>query len=363
MSFYGLARPLLFSMDPERAHHLVLQGSAFAARHRWITQLTRSVCAPKTSPFMAMDAFGLRFPSPIGLAAGLDKNGDAIDLWAALGFGFVEVGTVTPDEGQPGNPPPRLERLVEDQALVNRMGFNNLGAPQLARHLKARRTAIPVGANVGKAKVTPLEGAADDYEKCIAAVFPHADYVVLNVSSPNTPGLRDLQAIGSLRPLLSRAMSCNQSLAEQHGRSPRPILLKISPDLADDDVDAVADLALETGLSGLIATNTTLSRDGLSRAPKIEGGLSGAPLKSRALSLTRRLYRRLENKIPIVGVGGVGSADDAWERIRAGATLIQIYTALVYQGPVLVAKIAAGLEDRARKAGYDSLARAVGAGI
>ncbi len=219
---------------------------------------------------------------------------------------------------------------------------------------------IPLGANIGKAKVTPLESAADDYEEALTAVWPHAHYIVVNVSSPNTPGLRDLQAVSALEPLIERVQDVNRALAARAEIGPKPILLKIAPDLADEDVDRIARMALERGLDGLIATNTTLNKSGLKARPTIEGGLSGEPLKARALELTKRLYSALQGAIPIVGVGGVGSAEDAYQRIRAGATLVQVYTAFVYQGPGLVKEIVAGLKDRLNRDGFGSIQDVIG---
>jgi dihydroorotate dehydrogenase len=351
MDVYRALRPILFALDAERAHHLGLASAAFAARHPSLLSAVRSTYAPPPDPRLAIDCFGLRFASPVGLAAGLDKDGVAIDLWAALGFGFVEVGTVTPGDGQPGNDKPRLERIIDDEAIVNRMGFNNLGAPHLATKLAARSTKIPVGANVGKAKATPLERASEDYVQAIEAVAPHADYLVVNVSSPNTPGLRDLQAVSSLEPLLTRIIDATGSK--------RPLLLKIAPDLADEDVDRVADLAVSLELDGVVATNTTLRHDLLSKKPSIAGGVSGAPLGPRAEELVRRLKRRVR-ELPIVGVGGIRTAEDAYRRVRAGATLIQVYTAFVYGGPSLPAKIATGLSERLARDGFASLRDAIG---
>lgn len=354
-------RPWLFSFDAERAHDITLSMAARAAKSGTACGLAGGLYAPAKHRSLAVEAFGLRFDNPLGLAAGLDKNGVAIDLWGALGFGFVEVGTVTPGAGQAGNDKPRLTRVVEDEAIVNRMGFNNLGAPALAKRLSARRTHIPVGANLGKAKVTPLSGAPDDYEATLRAVWADADYIVLNVSSPNTPGLRDLQAVSALEPLLERVVGVNRRLAKLRAREERPLLLKIAPDLADDDVDAAADLAVATGMHGIIATNTTLRHDLLSRAPGIQGGVSGAPLQPRALALTKRLFRRLEGRIPIVGVGGIRSAEDAWTRLRAGATLLQVYTGFVYAGPGMVRDIVDGLADRIDRGSYAGIAEVVGA--
>lgn len=357
---YRLLRPLLFRLPAERAHDLALAGAAFAARHPLWLRLVAAWFRRPPDPILASEVFGLRFDNPIGLAAGLDKNGVAVDFWAALGFGFVEVGTVTPGAGQPGNEPPRLARLVKDRAIVNRMGFNNRGAEALGASLARRRSRVVVGGNIGKAKVTPLEEAAEDYERALVPIWPQVDYVVVNVSSPNTPGLRSLQSTESLRPLLERVESANRRLAEAHRARPRPILLKLAPDLHDADLEAVANLALELRLAGLIATNTTLDRSGLSAPAPIEGGLSGAPLTARALACTRRLYRATGGRIPIVGVGGIHTPAQAYERIRAGASLLQVYTGLVYEGPRLVADLGKGLASFLRRDGFESISSAVG---
>ncbi|MCK6545563.1 quinone-dependent dihydroorotate dehydrogenase [Myxococcota bacterium] len=357
---YRLARPVLFSMDPERAHVATLRMAAFAARHPAILRAVSATYAAPDDPRLHVRAFGLEFPNPVGLAAGLDKDGEAIDFWAALGFGFVELGTVTPGDGQPGNDKPRLERLIPDEAIVNRMGFNNRGAAHLASKLGARRSTIPAGANLGKAKVTALEDAPKDYATCLEVVFDVASYVVINVSSPNTPGLRDLQAVSSLEPLLDAVVVKNAELAAARRAMPKPILLKIAPDLADADVEAAAELAIAKGLSGLIATNTTLRHELARTKPSIAGGLSGKPLGPRALDVVRQLRRVAGTRLPIVGVGGIRTADDAYARIRAGATLVQIYSALVYGGPGLVATIVRGLGEHARRDGLSSIERAIG---
>lgn len=357
---YAVARPVLFSLDAERAHNLTLKIAGSIARQPALLALTRALYGVKPDPILGQKVFGLDFDHPLGLAAGLDKDGEAIDFWAAVGFGFVELGTVTPGQGQSGNDKPRLERIVEGQGIVNRMGFNNRGAAHLATRLASRTTSVPCGANLGKAKATPLEHAPDDYEAALEAVWPHCDYVVVNVSSPNTPGLRDLQAVDSLAPLIERVMTVNQRRADESGVGPRPILLKIAPDLADEDVDAIADLAVGQKMQGIIATNTTLRHDLAARPPRIAGGLSGPALIPRALDLTRRLYRRLDGALPIVGVGGIRSADDAYLRIRAGATLVQLYTGLVFKGPALVSDIVSGLQKKLHQDGLESVRAAVG---
>ncbi|MEO7033271.1 MAG: quinone-dependent dihydroorotate dehydrogenase [Polyangiaceae bacterium] len=312
-----------------------------------------------SNPKLAVNALGLRFPHPIGLAAGFDKNATAYEALAGLGFGFVEVGTVT-GQAQPGNPKPRLFRLPADRALINRMGFNNLGARVVATHLTAKRS-VPIGVNIGKTKIVTEENAASDYVASTRLLGPLADYFVVNVSSPNTPGLRNLQAVELLRPLLSAVQ------AELATISPRrPLLVKIAPDLNDADIDAIADLALELELDGIIATNTTISRSGLSSAPeRVEaigaGGLSGAILKARSLEVLTRLHRRLrahstgEKQLTLISVGGIESAEDVWARLRAGASLVQLYTGFVYGGPLLVSSLRRGLERRLAASEFDTI--------
>jgi dihydroorotate dehydrogenase len=298
-------------------------------------------------PVLRVRALGLSFPGPVGLAAGFDKDARGTRGLAALGFGFVEVGTVTA-RAQPGNPRPRMFRLTADRALVNRMGFNNAGAAAAAARLARARGGPVVGVNIGKTRAVPDADAAADYAASARAVAAVAGYVVVNVSSPNTPGLRDLQAADRLRPVLVAVRSALDAAVP--GRRV-PLLVKIAPDLADADVDAVADLALELGLDGIIATNTTVSRDGLA-SPAAEvaaagaGGLSGPPLRARSLAILRRLHARAGDRLVLIAVGGIETPDDAWERLRAGATLVQAYTAFVYGGPLWPRRMHAGLARR-----------------
>jgi dihydroorotate dehydrogenase len=298
-------------------------------------------------PVLRVRALGLSFPGPVGLAAGFDKDARGTRGLAALGFGFVEVGTVTA-RAQPGNPRPRMFRLTADRALVNRMGFNNAGAAAAAARLARARGGPVVGVNIGKTRAVPDADAAADYAASARAVAAVAGYVVVNVSSPNTPGLRDLQAADRLRPVLVAVRSALDAAVP--GRRV-PLLVKIAPDLADTDVDAVADLALELGLDGIIATNTTVSRDGLA-SPAAEvaaagaGGLSGPPLRARSLAILRRLHARAGDRLVLIAVGGIETPDDAWERLRAGATLVQAYTAFVYGGPLWPRRMHAGLARR-----------------
>jgi dihydroorotate dehydrogenase len=320
-----------------------------------------------SDPVLRVRALGLDFPGPLGLAAGFDKDARATGGLGALGFGFVEVGTVTA-RPQPGNDRPRMFRLPADRALVNRMGFNNEGAAAAAARLRARpgwgreghgRAPI-VGVNIGKTRAVPDEDAAADYAASARAVADVADYVVVNVSSPNTPGLRDLQAADRLKPVLAAVREALDAASEHRV----PLLVKIAPDLADTDIDALADLAVEFGLDGIISTNTTVSRDGLvSSAAEVAaagaGGLSGPPLRARALAVLRRLRARAGDRLVLIAAGGIETPDDAWERLRAGATLVQAYTGFIYGGPLWPRRVHAGLARRARAAGLSSIGEAL----
>jgi dihydroorotate dehydrogenase len=317
-------------------------------------------------PVLRVPALGLEFPGPLGLAAGFDKDARGTGGLGALGFGFVEVGTVTA-RAQPGNPRPRLFRLPADRALINRMGFNNHGAAAAAARLRSRppsRRGVVVGANIGKTKLTPQSAAAADYARSARLLAPSADYLVINVSSPNTPGLRDLQAVSELRTLIGAVQDTLQSA----GRADTPLLLKIAPDLADEDIDAAADVALELGIAGILATNTTVGRDHLiSSAAEVaaagSGGLSGPPLQARALHVLRRLRARVADRLVLVAAGGIETPDDAWERIRAGATLLEGYTGFIYGGPLWPSRMHRGLASRAREAGFASVQDAVGTSV
>ncbi|GHH75755.1 dihydroorotate dehydrogenase (quinone) [Streptomyces sulfonofaciens] len=349
-------------LDPERAHRAAFAWIRCAARVPGLRALIAAFLAPRR-PELRVTAFGRRMHGPLGLAAGFDKNAVGIDGMAMLGFGHVEIGTVT-GEPQPGNPRPRLFRLPADGALINRMGFNNEGSAAVAARLAARRAVFTttVGVNIGKTKTVPEDEAERDYVTSTERLARHADYLVVNVSSPNTPGLRSLQATDRLRPLLGAV----RAAADRSVPGRRvPLLVKIAPDLADADVDAVADLAVELGLDGIIATNTTIARDGLGLTadPSLAGqtgGLSGAPLKERSLEVLRRLHARVGERITLVAVGGVESAEDAWQRVLAGATLVQGYTALIYRGPFWARAVHRGLAARLAASPYATLADAVG---
>jgi dihydroorotate dehydrogenase len=342
--WWGLIRPLVFRFDPELAHDLTLGLLA-----RWSSRFCGHLKAtdPARAPTLKRRLMGLDFPNPVGLAAGLDKEGRAIPAWQALGFGFIEVGTVTA-LAQPGNPRPRLFRLPADRAIINRMGFNNGGAEALAVRLQRLRARgcleVPLGVNLGKSKVTPADQAAQDYRRSFELLGELADYVVVNISSPNTPGLRDLQTVGEVRRIVDAIQDPNQRLT-----CPRPLLIKLAPDLADGDAIDCARAALESGCAGLVLTNTTVQFDGLgSPAPNLSGGLSGglsgAPLFARSTELLRRVRESLGPGPVIVGVGGILSPEDARAKLAAGADLIQIYTGLIFGGPGLPRRLLKGLK-------------------
>ena len=336
--YKALVKPALFNLDAERAHHLVFDNLRRAARLPGAKALLRGLYDYQ-HPSLAREVFGLKFPNPVGLAAGFDKNAVLTDEMATLGFGFVEIGTVTP-RPQPGNPQPRLFRLPQDEALVNRMGFNNEGAAVVAARLARRQNRqLIIGGNIGKNKDTPNEQAAADYVACFEALAEVVDYFVVNVSSPNTPNLRQLQEKKPLIDLLQQVQACNQRRA-----TPRPLLLKIAPDLTDSQLDDILEIAEETQLSGLVATNTTISRDNLrTDAAQVAalgaGGLSGRPLRARATEVIRYLHQRSHGALPIIGSGGIHSAADALEKLAAGAALVQLYTGFIYEGPGLVSQI------------------------
>jgi len=352
---YRLLLRLMFLLPPERVHRLAFLAMRLVTRFGPTRALAAKVLVVD-DPVLHSDVFGVRFPAPVGLAAGFDKDATGVDTWGPLGFGFAEIGTVTA-QAQPGNPQPRLFRLPDDRAIVNRMGFNNNGAGEASNRLRQRRRTVPIGANIGKTKVVPAEDAAADYTVSAQLLGPLADFLVVNVSSPNTPGLRDLQAVESLRPLLQAVLDTVSV----------PVLVKIAPDLSDEDVDAVADLAVELGLAGIVATNTTIRRDGLRSDPaRVDaigaGGLSGAPVAERSLEVLRRLHLRVGDRLTLISVGGIETPEQAWQRILAGASLVQGYTGFIYGGPFWARRLNKGIARKVRASGYTCLADAVGAG-
>ncbi len=355
---YKLLRAMLFRLDAETSHRLAFAALDLLHRLPGASRIARAICS-RNAPSLPVSVMGLTFPNPVGLAAGLDKNAEHIQPLSDFGFGFLEVGTVTP-RPQPGNPRPRLFRLARHAAIVNRMGFNNVGVYRLITNLVRQGKPCPVGINIGKNRDTPAERSVDDYLSALQAVYAHADYVAVNVSSPNTPGLRDLQNEQDLDALL-RALKAEQAvLAEKHGRYV-PIALKIAPDLDDAQIAAIAGRVLEHHFDAVIATNTTVTRPGLAQEPLAAqaGGLSGRPLKTLSTEIIRKLHAHLRGRVPIIGVGGVESAGDAWEKLLAGADLIQIYTGFIYEGPRLVREIVRGLAERVAAAGCRDLPEAV----
>jgi dihydroorotate dehydrogenase len=329
-TYERLVRPLLFSLDAETAHHLTIALLQRASHFDPALRVLKSFQLPSKPKTL----FGLVFPNPIGLAAGLDKNGIALPAWAALGFGFIEIGTVTA-KAQPGNPKPRIFRLPEQQALINRLGFNNDGADTIAQRLRALRQsgrwpAVPVGINIGKSRTTPLEQATDDYLYSFRMLRDFADYITLNISSPNTPGLRGLQQPEKLSELL-------HAIGSEAGTTQKPLVLKISPDVSDVELKAILAVCEENGVSGIIATNTTLDHSSIASQLNQEGGLSGAPLRNKSTALVREIAAQC--KIPVIASGGIFDAESAQEKFQAGAQLIQLYTGLVYRGPQLLREI------------------------
>ncbi len=378
MSLYQkLIRPLLFSLPSETAHELGLNFLKTGLASGFL----RDKLAQKFScdEFGALERFGLEFKNPLGIAAGFDKNAVAANQLAALGFGFIEVGSVT-FHPQPGNPKPRLFRLPQDDALINRAGFNNNGAAAVAERLTKNRPDCVLGINIGKSKITPNEEAVEDYLRSFDLVHPAADYIAVNVSSPNTPNLRELQRAHALEELLAALQKRNVELSETNAKAVRlhdspvmgsdagatkPLLVKIAPDLTESEIEAIVDICLRLNLSGIIATNTTTGREGLATAPdEIEkigaGGLSGKPLGRRSTEVISAIYRYSRGKLPIVGVGGIFTAEDAFEKICAGACLLQAYTGFIYQGFGFARNVNYGLAELIKKHGFNSLDEAIG---
>lgn len=351
MVYRSLVRPLLFRLPAETAHELALHS---------LSLVPPSLIAKRVdNPALSIKRFGLTFPNPIGLAAGFDKNGIALQPLAALGFGFIEAGTVT-YHPQPGNPRPRLFRLSEDQALINRAGFNNEGAAAFAQRVSKNRPDCVLGVSIGKSKITPLEKATEDYLASFNLVHDVADYIAINVSSPNTPQLRELQQSQQLESLLS-ALQTRRNELQKHV----PLLVKLSPDLERRDLEMIVDVIARLKIDGIIATNTTISRDNLrTDATRVaacgEGGLSGRPLKDTSTRMIAELYELTRGRIPLIGVGGIFSAEDAWEKIAAGASLVQLYTGFIYQGPRIAQQISEDLAKILAREGFPNLDAAVG---
>lgn len=362
--YHHAIRPAFFSQDPEQVHTLTMRWLNQASRHPLCLEMAREVCG---APDLPVDLFGLRFPNPVGLAAGMDKSAEAVPAWAALGFGHTELGAVT-WHGQPGNDKPRVFRAPSAEAIVNRMGFNNPGAEAVAAELKhwhdsGQWPAHPVGVNLGKSKATPLDKASEDYANTFRTLWNLADFFVVNVSSPNTPNLRQLQDKAALSDILAAMQEVNATLAKT-GKA-KPILVKVAPDLTFDALDEILSLVSERSLAGLVATNTTISRPSTDH-PQVRqtyaqtGGLSGKPVRERSTEVIRHLYRQSRGKVPIIGVGGIFNTEDAWEKITAGASLVQLYTGFIYEGPTLPKQIVSGLQKKLAEQGFDSLSQAVG---
>ena len=360
MLYRSLLRPILFRLPPETAHELALRSLAFSPS---LTRLFAS--KPEQSSVGKLERFGLTFRNPIGLAAGFDKDGLALESLAALGFGFIEAGTVT-YHPQPGNERPRLFRIPEDRGLINRAGFNNEGAAAFAERVAKHKPDCVLGVSIGKSKVVPLAEAVDDYLRSFEIVYPVADYIAVNVSSPNTPQLRDLQRPEQLLALLKALQQRNRQLSVNRP-SPLPLLVKLSPDLNRDELEEIVDVARNCDVAGLIATNTTISREGLRTSPEKlkgygEGGVSGLPLRERSTTMIAMLYNLTRGSMPLIGVGGIFTAADAWEKICAGASLVQLYTGFIYQGPGIAREINEGLEKILMREGFKFLDEAIGTG-
>ncbi|WP_211317843.1 quinone-dependent dihydroorotate dehydrogenase [Deinococcus yavapaiensis] len=354
-------RPLLFRLDAEDAHHVTLAGLRRAVRVPGALEALEALYGTPPSGVLASTVFGLSFASPIGLAAGLDKNAMSVEAWGRVGLGFLEVGTVTP-RPQGGNPRPRLFRLPSDAALINRMGFNNDGADVVAERLtRLRERRVPLGVNIGKNKDTPNEEAELDYRACLRSLYAHGDFFVVNVSSPNTPGLRALQAGDELARLLRGVLNEADDLRVRHLLPAKPILVKIAPDLTDFELETTVSAAVSAGVGGFVVSNTTLSRDHLTHEKRGEtGGLSGRPLRERSTALVRRVHRLTKGRVPIVGSGGVFTGRDAYDKIKAGASLVEVYTALVYEGPGLARRVNAELTALLSADGLTHVSQAVG---
>jgi dihydroorotate dehydrogenase len=359
--YKNFLKPYMFRKDPEDAHHstigLIKKMGSFSVGRA----VLKNLYGVEENPYLSQDLWGIHFPNPVGLAAGLDKNGEAIPGFSVVGFGFVEIGTLTP-RPQAGNELPRLFRLPPDQALINRMGFNNRGAEETAKELaQLSHKTIPVGINIGKNKNTPNEEAVEDYRTCIQFLYPYGDYFVINISSPNTPGLRNLQHGEELKKLISGVLDEVKSQAKKSKQEQKPVLVKLAPDVTSEELEAMVDSITSTHISGIIATNTTLERKGLFHPNYTEaGGLSGRPLTVKSTEVIRDIYRLTKGKTPIIGVGGVFNGKDAYEKICAGASLIQVYTSLIYKGPEILRQINQDLLKQLQADGHTSIQSAIG---
>ncbi|QDG49903.1 quinone-dependent dihydroorotate dehydrogenase [Persicimonas caeni] len=361
MLYKKVVRPILFRFDPESVHHFVMKWLRVALGLSFVRAIVKRWCCVHTSS-LEQTMWGLEFDNPVGLAAGFDKNAEHFNELASLGFGYVEIGTVT-GEGQVGNERPRMFRLPEDRGLLNRMGFNNHGSSVVAARLAKKRIEPLLGVNIGKTKVVPLDEAPADYEKSFRRLFDFARYFVVNVSSPNTPGLRELQNKEPLTELLAHLQRINAEMAAQKSVARRPILLKIAPDITDGQLDDILEVIDACDIDGIIATNTTIERDDLHTPGQDElgpGGVSGRPVRQRSVELIRRIYTLTEGRLPIIGVGGIFTAEDALETIRAGASLVQVWTGFIYEGPSAIRRINRGLERACKENGWANIREAVG---
>jgi dihydroorotate dehydrogenase len=365
MVYRSLVRPLLFRLPPETAHEFALHSLSLLPPKFINDFVARRYATSAADTSLSINRFGISFPNPVGLAAGFDKNGIAVEALAALGFGFIEAGTVT-YHPQPGNPGPRLFRLPEDHALINRAGFNNAGAAAFAKRIEKRRPNCVLGVSIGKSKITPLDQATEDYLSSFELVYNVADYIAVNVSSPNTPQLRELQQAEQLSSLLTALQEHNHALQEVRRRPrPMPLLVKLSPDLSQEQLELSVEVIVRLQIDGIIATNTTMSRENMTTdrsrvAACGEGGLSGEPLKQRSTRMVADLYGMTKGRVPIVGVGGIFTAEDAWEKIAAGASLVQLYTGFIYRGPGIAREVNEGLKRILKREGFTNLDAAVG---
>ena len=361
-----ILRPALFLQDSEKAHSRLISSLSVTSRSRLLMSLTGNLYG---SPELPVKLFGLDFPNPLGIAAGIDKNGEAVPAWQSIGFGFSEIGGVTLHD-QLGNPRPRMFRATAEKALVNRMGFNNIGAELIHDKLSDWKErglwpGAPVGINLGKSKITPLEDAPKDYAGSMEILWNHADFFVINVSSPNTLGLRELQQSEHLESILNQCQKINNACSKKEEKDLKPLLVKIAPELDDDYLKDIIKLIGKYKISGIVATNTTIQRPETDnkKCKKVyseEGGLSGLPLKDRSTEMIRKIYKMTDGKVPIIGVGGIFNDEDAWEKITAGASLIQLYTGLVFEGPGIARSIMTGLKKRVKEAGFETITEAVG---